>query len=246
MKRIAFFVEGQTEQIFVNRLVRYILGPKNANIIQRKIKGGTNVPKQQLVRHINIAKNPDFEVLIIDCGADNRVKSEMLENLENLENNDYQYLVGLRDLYPLPLPELNSLYRGLQFLPLRLRKHNCCFHIVVAVREIETWILAESTHFQKLNKRLTPQFIQQEMGFNPERINPVEREHPAEDINNIYKLVGLSYTKKKGQATRIIQLLDIKLLMGPLRKKLKGLDQLIGIIEQFRNSVDDDKLNFDR
>lgn len=240
MKRMAFFVEGQTEQIFVNRLVRYMLGPKNTNIIQRKLRGGTNAPRQEITRHISLARRPDYEVLIIDCGADNRVKSEMLENLENLHEHNYLYLVGLRDLYPLPLDELDGLSRGLRFLPPRLKNKVQRFEVVIAVREIETWILSEKTHFQKIDKRLTPEFIKQKLGFNIADLNPVDRIHPAADLDKIYKLIGQAYGKKFNQTTKIIHSLDIKQIMGPLRSKIPGLNTLITVIEDFRALVDDD------
>lgn len=240
MKRMAFFVEGQTEQIFVNRLVRYMLGPKNTNIIQKKVKGGTNIPKQEITRHMSLSRRPDYEVLIVDCGSDNRVKSEMLENLENLNDNNFKFLIGLRDLYPLPLEELDRLEKGLRFLPPRLKKLPAEFDVVVAVREIETWFLAETTHYEKIDKRLTGDYISKKLGFNPWTINPVSRVHPATDLNHIYRLVGQSYAKRFGQTLKMVHKLDIKQIMGPLRDKIKGVDRLISIIEQFRDLDDDD------
>lgn len=244
MKRMAFFVEGQTEQIFVNRLVRYMLGPKNTNIIQRRLRGGTNSPRQEITRHASLARKPSYEVLIIDCGADNRVKSEMLENLENLHENNYCFLIGLRDLYPLPLEEFEPLYKGLQFLPPRLKNKADKFEVVIAVREIETWILSEKTHFQKIDKRLTPDFIQKKLGFDITKLAPLARVHPAADLDKIYKLVGQAYGKKFNQTAKIIHTLDIRQIMGPLREQLKGLDRLISIIEEFRELEEDETLDF--
>lgn len=240
MKRMAFFVEGQTEQIFVNRLVRYLLGPKNTNIIQIKVKGGTNIPKQEITRHKSLARRPDFEVLIVDCGSDNRVKSEMLENLENLNENNYKFLVGLRDLYPLPLDELERLEKGLRFLPPRLKKLPAEFDVIVAVREIETWFLTETTHFEKINKRLSGDYIKSRLGFNPFNIDPISREHPADDLNEIYKLVGQSYAKKFNQTQKMVQKLDIKEITGTLRRKISGVNRLLSLIEKFRDMEDDD------
>lgn len=237
MRRMAFFVEGQTEQIFVNRLIRYLLGPKQTNIIQKRVRGGTNSPKEEITRHLSLSREPIYEVLIIDCGADNRVKSEMLENIENLSENNYQYLIGLRDLYPLPIEEYTLLHKGLQFLPQRLKKIPVRFEIVVAVREIETWFLAESTHFQKIDKKLTGEYIQKKLGFNPALIDPIVRKHPADDMNRIYQLAGQSYAKKYNQTAKIIHSLDIKQIMGPLRKRITGLNDLITVIEDFREEA---------
>lgn len=235
MKRIAFFVEGQTEQIFVNRLVRYLLGPKKTTIIQKKIHGGTNVPKEEITLHRAISRAAIYEVLIVNCGSDNRVKSEMMENIVHLSDRDYKYIIGLRDLYPLPLEDANRLYKGLRFLPENFRQVPICFDIVLAVREIETWIMSDTTLYQRINKKFTEEYLLKHVGFNPMEINLIEREHPAQDLDNIMQLIGNSYSKKFNQTAKLIYAIDIHQLIHHVRHKVKGLNILINYIEEFRD-----------
>jgi hypothetical protein len=234
MKKIAFFVEGQTEQIFINRLVKEMLGYNDVTIIQKKVSGGTNAPKREFVRNFSISRESKYMVLIYDCGSDNRVKSEILENIESLRESGYSYIVGLRDLYPLSIEELPRLEKGMKFLPYEFRKLHDAFDIVIAIREVETWFLAETDHFTKVDKRLTGHFIEKRLGFDPYTINPISRIHPSDDLNNIYKLVGRSYTKKHWQIDKLVQRLNFRHIRHELKDRITSLGELIKTIEQFK------------
>jgi hypothetical protein len=238
MKRIAFFVEGQTEQIFVNRLVKEILGPDQVNIIQKQFRGGANVPKQEIVRNSSFSRNPRYEILIFDCGSDNRVKSEILDNISNLRSKGYEMIVGLRDLYPIPIDDLDRLEKGLRFLPDNLKTNAPYFDIIIAIHEIEAWFMAETNHFRKIDKRLTGRFIKERLRFDPYSINPELRVHPAEDLDNIYRLVGKSYTKKYNTTLRIVNKLDFNNIRHQVRYDVGSLDKLLKVIEQLKGHKD--------
>ena len=45
MKKIAFFVEGQTEQVFINKLLEEIAGRKNISINIFQLRGGKPLPR---------------------------------------------------------------------------------------------------------------------------------------------------------------------------------------------------------
>lgn len=241
MKRIAFFVEGQTEQIFVRRLVKEILGYDSTTVILKKITGGTNAPKHEFVKSFDRVSKAEYTALIYDCGADNRVKSEILDNIESLRDNGYSYIVGVRDLYPLPVEELPRLEKGLNFLPHNLRDCKGLFDIIVVVQEVETWFLAETNHFMKVDRRLTGRFIEKRLGYNPYLINPLTRKHPSEDLGRIYKLVGRSYTKKFWQIDRLVKRLDFKKIRHEIRYEMPPLNELVTIIENFKKQKEKEK-----
>ena len=235
MKKIALFVEGQTEQIFIERLIREMCGNERVSIISKRTQGGTNAPKQELVRNASFARRADIQVLIYDCGADNRVKSEIIENIPNLTESGYTCIVGLRDLYPLSVDELPRLEAGLRFLPPSIyKKYKNPFDVIVIVQEIETWFLAETHHLQRVDRRLTGHFIDKKLGFNPYSMNAVHRKHPAKDLNDIYQLVGRSYTKKYWQVHRLVNRLDFDHLLRHIRYNVDSLDELVTIIERFK------------
>jgi len=234
MKRIAFFVEGQTEQIFLNRLVKEMLGVNQTNIILKQFRGGMNIPKQEIYITRTKSLRPRYEVLISDCGSDNRVKSEILDNIANLRNSGYSLIIGLRDLYPISIEQLPKLEKGLRFLPNKLKQYNDCFDIIIAVHEIETWFIAEVNHLRKVDKRLTGRFIKEHLGFDPYVVNPESRVHPAKDLDNIYRLVGKSYTKRHWQVQKLVNRLDINYLRNHVRYDIEPLNRVMDILENFK------------
>lgn len=236
MDRIAFFVEGQTEQIFLNRLIREILGTQHTNIIQKQGRGGVNMPKQQITRSLSLSRRPHYEVLIFDCGSDNRVKSEIMENIRNLRDSGYSMIVGLRDLYPIPIDDLDKLERGLKYLPKHLKKEEEFFDIVIAIHEIEAWFLSEVNHLRKVDKRLTGPFIKKYLGFDPYSDDCQNRVHPAKDLGDIYRLVGKSYTKRYWQVQKLVNYLDYNYIRHQMRYDVKPLGKLITTIENFKGN----------
>jgi len=235
MKKIAFFVEGQTEQIFIEKLVKELLGEKTSILCKRTL-GGTNAPKQELVRNAIFVRRPSYQALIYDCGSDNRVKSEILENLINLKESGYSCIIGMRDLYPLSEEELPRLEKGLKFLPASFRKLNYPFDVIVIVQEVETWFLGETHHYKKVDQRLTGPFINKYLGFNPFAIDPTERRHPSKDLNDIYQLVGKSYTKRYWQVKQLVKQLDFDHILRHMRYDIDSLGELISIIENFKKN----------
>lgn len=237
MKRIAFFVEGQTEQIFITRLLTEVLGASGLNIVSKHVVGGTNVPRREIIKKASISKQPRYMALIYDCGSDNRVKSVILENLQTLKDRGYEAVVGLRDLYPLPIEELPQLQKGLNYLPKRFKNHSTIpYKIVIAVREVEAWFLAETKHYSKLSPKLTSSFIKKNLNFSPFEVDITTRRHPAQDLNNIYRLAGKSYTKKRWQVEKLMKQLDFRNLQHNVRYDVKALDELFDIIERFKAS----------
>lgn len=236
MKKIAFFVEGQTEQIFVTKLLTKLLGKKNLTIISRRIVGGTNAPKQEFVRNMSISRDPEYLALIYDCGSDNRVKSAILDNLESLKDSGYSRIIGVRDLYPLPLHELPFLKRGLNYLPKQYQNMRKPYEMIIAVREVETWFLSETHHFRRVDPRLTGPFIFKHLRFDPFSLPAVSREHPSKDLNDIYRLVGRSYTKKRWQVERLVGRLDYNYLQHHLRYDIPAMDELFTVIEDLQKN----------
>jgi hypothetical protein len=172
--------------------------------------------------------------LIFDCGADNRVKSEIIENIANLRSRGYEMIIGLRDLYPIPIEELEKLEKGLRFMPHKLKSESPYFDIIIAVHEIEAWFLGETNHYIKIDKRLTGRFIRERLGFDPYIANAENREHPAKDLDNIYRLVGKSYTKRYGQTQRVVNKLDINNMRNNIRYDMESLNRLMNAIETCR------------
>lgn len=106
--------------------------------------------------------------------------------------------------------------------------------IVVAVNEIESWFLSECNHFTCVDAILTNSFIVSRVGFDPCIDDMTLRSHPAQDLHDIYQLVGKAYkNKKKDTVERTIECLDYANIYIKLASKITKLNDLVSIINIF-------------
>lgn len=240
MKKIAVFVEGQTEQIFVCRLFVEIAGYKNISILLKKFKGReqpseTVAPPQEISQD----SSPRHEVLIYNCGGDESVKSRILEEKDGLFRNNYLEIVGIRDLYPLlDFQKLyDRLHHGLVRSGIRIEPElPANTRIIIAVHEIESWFLSEVEHFVHIDERLTKALIEENivnLGFNPYLDDIILRLKPSEDLRNIYKIAGKTYSKKRNSVERTVECLDYASIYIGLSQSIRQLGELISKIDAF-------------
>lgn len=193
IKKMAVFVEGHTELLFVDKLVNALAEKNSVYIEQRKIRGGASV--RRTARLINAARpitTEKFFVLIYDCAGDELVKTRLLEEYKNLCAGGYSRAVCVRDIFPKPSSELRNIEDGFpKFIPTKPIKVD----FVLAIREVEAWLLAEHTHFSRLDATLTVEAIKAAHGFCPRSDDLMLRDHPANDLDACYKMVGHSYAK---------------------------------------------------
>ncbi len=235
MKKIAFFVEGQTEMYFVNKLLKEVAGYKkmSVNLLQRR--GGGRVQMYEIAveqPHEN-PSTPQYEALIFDCGNDEKVASDMKELAENLTNLGYSEIVGLRDLYP--ETDLVRMRRGIRFFLSTIPNHFVPCSLIVAIREIEDWFLVEKDHYCCIDINLTEELILSSMiGFTPFTDDMSIRHNSAsEDLRTIYQLVGKSYNKTKTKVERTVNCLNYTNLYLNVRNLVPELNELITIIDEF-------------
>jgi len=237
MKKIAFFVEGQTELYFINKLLIEIAGRKNVQIQLEKFYGSGS-PKRIVVPKTQAnASAPKYYALIYDCAGEENVKTQILEQIAGLIAQNYEEIIGLRDLYPLTdLAKLEDNLKngvqlaGVQVIPPLPNEAS----IVVAVREVEDWFIAESNHFTCIHKDLQPAFIKSKLGIEPGVDDfSVRTTSAAEDLKEIYQLKGMTYKKDAKRVERTVECLDYANLYLNVRSKLPALDKLITKIDSF-------------
>jgi hypothetical protein len=227
-RKLAVFVEGQTEQIFTKKLIAEIAGRKNVAFEERKYHAK---------RIINVAltdnegnDKPSRFVLIVDCGRDEHVKSVILEQRQSLINSKYELVIGLRDLHPLSKADYPKLEMGLKT---RVPTRDIPIEFVIAVMEVEAWFLQEWTHYEKIDPGLTIQNIVNAIHFNPKTDNADDVLLPADTLNQIYRLAGKSYSKARLKVERTVESLDYENIYLNVRGKLPQLNQFIEHIDNF-------------
>jgi len=231
MNKLAIFVEGQTEQVFVERLLVEIAGAKNVRIEKRKATGGKKSGRRMRLVE---ASAPDpaerYFVLIVDCGEDERVKSDIAERYDQLVRSGYQAIIGIRDVYPQKREDIPKLRQGLRY---RIRTVPIEVLFVLAVMETEAWFIAEHTHFERIGNELTLERIRAEIGFDPSTDDIQSRDHPAEDLHSIYGLIGLAYKKSKVHVQRTVNVLDYETIYLELGQKFEDLQRLVDHLDLF-------------
>lgn len=206
MSALAIFVEGQTELVFVERLLFEMFGYQGLRIELEEQHGW-------FYREIGIRgappENACHNVLLINCACDGKVLSAIEERANKLQHAGYERIIGLRDIYPAPSDELEEIY---ELIANRLVSMPLPCKIVIAVREIEAWFIADTKHFSRYNPLLTPAFILQKIGVDIAQKDVEQIPHPSELLSRIYNLVGGTYGKKLKEAHRVVKILNYEYL----------------------------------
>ncbi len=231
MKKLALFVEGQTEQLFTHKLLIAIAGEKNIVIheLKSKISDKGNRSFTVINASSEVAKQEYF-VAIYDSGSDSTVNSDIRDNYDILIRQDFDEIIGLRDVYPKSSAEIPQLERGLKY---RIRTVPIPVSIILAIREIEAWFLAETTHFPQIHHSLTLEVISRHLNFDPSVQDVEGRAHPSGDLDSVYHLAGRAYTKRKANCLRTVNVLDYSSLYFVLNRRIGSLGRFIQEIDNF-------------
>lgn len=230
-KKLAIFVEGQTEQIFMRKLLWEIAGAHRVSIEMNKISGGNNAPivEKLIAKYTN--NDAQFEIILYDCGSDNKVVSDILERVDNLKLKGYTKIIGIRDYYP-PRTPLKKLKKRLKALT---STANLPIEIIVTVMEIEAWFLAETSHFQRIHHSLTLDRIKEALGIDLTSIDVREVPKPSETLSKIYTLVSdkYAYDKSKRKIEKTVNVLDFNEIYFNIRYQIEELNKLITHLDDF-------------
>jgi len=230
MNKIAVFVEGYTEVVFIEKLIYEMAGKKRVQIIHKEIRGGKTTPRT--LRRIKATKpdtGDEYYVLIFDCGNDKLVKTRIRQEHENLTKSGYSRLIGIRDVRPdFAYGDILKLETN---LPLQIKTKLAPVTFILSIMEIEAWFLADVTHFPKIEPTITVATIKASLGFDPENDDMGQRLFPADDLNACYQIGSKTY--QKGQAKVTVEALDYEFIYIELRKKINYLDKLISVIDTF-------------
>jgi hypothetical protein len=240
MKKLAIFVEGKTEQLFVEKLLFEIAGRHALEIVKFKATGGAQ-PGTRRLEVITAATAPaapaparKYYIMLVDCGTDNRVKSDIVDNYRSLAASGYSAIIGIRDVYPdashAEIARLRTgLNTGLPTVPIVVS-------FILGIMEIESWFLSEFTHFERINPALTPARILAELGMDTQAHDMQLLPQPAVNLDSAYRIVGMRYDKTHRRITRTVEALSYEHFYLGLAARLPDLAALNAAIDTFLNS----------
>jgi hypothetical protein len=233
MRKLAVFVEGYTELLFLDRLVYEIAERSQVAIQHRKIRGGGSKSRKprRLIELQTPTLTPEHTLffLIVDCGGEDLVRQRIQEEHNSLTKAGYEKIIGLRDVFPkYSQDEIPKLKKGLKY---GIKTSLIPVQFILSVMELEAWFLAEYNHFPKVDSALTTDAIQTQLGFNPIIDDMTNRAEPANDLVAAYAIVGKTYIKGNSQST--IEKLDYEHIYEVLPNQISQLNELITAINSF-------------
>lgn len=221
MKKIAIFVEGQTEQLFVEKMVYQFYNRGEVYIDKIKLWGKSNhkpLPQREDISYYK------YYFLLVDSGNDTKVLSDLLARMENLFENNFEKILGLRDLYPQKREEKPFVIEMIQLALSKKAAPLDKIKIILAIMETEAWFLGDPHLFQRIDSTLSPEFIQKKLEYNLIEDDPeTVYNHPAKIIQEIYKLVGRDYGKHEDEVKEITAALDYDYLCVKVKDQGKIL-----------------------
>ena len=229
--KIAFFVEGYTEQKLIRDLCLYYYGEKNISFALFRIRGGNKVPVTVVLdeQYTASSGNPEYTVNIYDCCGFTTLRSMILHQAQSLYNNGFDKIVGFRDVHP---DERKDIPKLRMMMPLRVPQRPIQKHFHLCVMETEAWFIADEKHFLRISTTLTNDFIKDRTGIDIKTVNVEDDiDFPAETLNNIYNLAGESYEKTLVSINRTINSLSMFDFFDELPEKIPSLKLLISYIE---------------
>lgn len=234
MKKMAFFVEGSTEQLFISKYISEIYDKKSIAITSKKgYGGGKNPISFNVISADSITDDVKFCVLIYNCRGETNIRSYIENQRKSLAKQGYTRIIGIRDLFPnVEFKDLQKLIYGLKYY---LPQSDISTDFIISVMEIEAYFLCEHKHFSKVHPNLNAQLIANHLPFNPETYNVEQLSNPAKDLHDCYQLVGESYTKEYENLERTINSLNYVELYFTYSEKYKALGLLKKELDDFFN-----------
>ena len=209
MKKVAIFVEGQTEKIFVEKFLYEYFNTYYIEIEFQKRLGKT------YTKLIGKRENPfaEYHFSIVDMTGDANVFSALYERAEQMMQRGYTYLLGVRDVYPqYTRDEIPVVLRNLRKLFSQF-SYGDRLKPIFAIMEIEAWFLADYHVFSRINPIITPEFVKEQLNIDLIQTDPQSYEHPSGIINKIFNLFGETYKKREKQSYQIVSRLDYDFLV---------------------------------
>lgn len=210
-RKVAVFVEGQSEYVFVRD---FLCGWYNYDSSLLGIEClSLRSDRFHPVPYPFGDRESCNYYQIVNVGNDRSVLSKMLKEGPRLQNAGFHQIIGLSDMY-------SDLYHG-QTRERRIeaainqrfiREHHeqlnkspqkdlLSYHF--AIMEVEAWFLGMYPFLQRVDSDLTPRFIMSRLQVDITSDPEISFYHPAKVLADIYNLVDRQYDKRLDEINAI-------------------------------------------
>lgn len=217
--KIAVYVEGQTELIFLCNFLRkwFDDDPTKVCIKYWELDG-----VRRIVTDLNFGSvDSQHSYVIINAGNDNKSLSEALKRASNQKNIGFDKVLVLRDMFSkdyddannlIPRiinPHLNKKFIDAAQIAINAHGFHGFVHCHFAIMEIEAWLLGMGWYLQKVDPLLNPDHMKSsELKFDVNNDPETYYYRPAKRLKKIYNHIGLLYRKREDEINSIMGYLD--------------------------------------
>ncbi|MDE6339527.1 MAG: DUF4276 family protein [Muribaculaceae bacterium] len=214
--RIAVYVEGQTELIFIREFLRKWYNYDSSKLGFRCYR----LQSEQMCKTEFSFGNNSSErfYIIVNAGGDKKALSKALDNAQNHRDLGFDRVLVLRDMYseqykeaqPEQVIDDNIIKHFIVDAQdsIKDKKFNGFVHCHFAIMEVEAWLLGMGWYLQKVDKSLTQDCLLKELKFDLEADPETTVYHPAQRLTDIYEHVGKIYDKHKHDVNSIMSHFD--------------------------------------
>jgi hypothetical protein len=210
MKKVAVFVEGQGEQIFVRELLFYLGNPAKFRFECLRLEAGN----LEEVPYTYGSKDAEIYFLIVNVQGDTNVLKTINQRERGLLAAGYSKIIGLRDMYSKAYRDISAdqiddavtqrFIEGANNTIATMSQPEK-IHLHFAIMELEAWWLCMYTLLEKIDSQLTVEYIAQQLGYD---LSTLDAEtaffHPVATLNQILSLVGGRYEKHFSEVESIM------------------------------------------
>ena len=231
MHKLAIFVEGQTELLFVERFVKEIAGRHNVTVETCEARGGGKSESRKVtILRAADAGGEKYYVLIRDSGNHEKVASDIRDNDDTLVREGHSCVLALRDVHPLPRERIPAMRDAMEKV---FRRCKIPVRVILSVMEIEAWFIGEYSHFARIDERITLENASRVIGKDVETVDVESIDKPAATLTEIYALGRRPYSKRKGPMLGTIEALDLAEMYLALPDRIPALKTFCDHIDEF-------------
>lgn len=215
-RKIAIFVEGQAEYIFVRDFLctwyEYDTALLGIECYEFRSSRTNDIPYPLGDR------NSENYYQIYNVGNDRSVMSKMLKEAPRLKNAGFQLIVGLSDMFGNEYhrtvqnrtinEEVNERFRQARREVIYASGHGDMVRFHFAIMEVEAWFLGMHRFLQQVDATLTPELILRQLELEITADPEPTHYHPAQILDDIYRLAGKRYGKHESDVCSITSALQ--------------------------------------
>lgn len=217
--KIAFFVEGQTESLFVAKMLREYLGARKVQIEEEVIHGRRS--DLRWMRTLEKGQYLNTLCLIVDVGNDESVLSKMKESYGRMSERGFTSFIGLRDVKSRRYTEFGERMFATERKVLDSIGNGANTYLHYAMMETEAWLLAEHSAFQRLHSSLSVDYVRSKLNHDLELTDPQGLDNPTTILKHIHEIAGMSYGKKRSEVEKLLRHIEWNELFVTVKEQKK-------------------------